>query len=146
MVLVVLSVKSQNQQQFDRLNKTINTTNYCLYKFKKEKNIAIITELAGLGAVIYANSEYLNGKFQLAEDYKYDVLAAGDRAQKIRDLTKEYNGKIDHINDNCKILTYVGCGLILSGAILHVHSNRWLERAYVVPLKNGVAVDVRFNF
>lgn len=44
-------------------------------------------------------------------------------------------------------LMYVTGGIfVVTGAILHLNSYKWMKKAYIIPIENGIAVGINIEF
>lgn len=130
----------------DSVSFKIDHTNYCLNKFANENLLAAGLGIIGAGLIFYATDDNINGLKNMQEDLHYLTLVNnGDIEGNIiaqRKLEKQIRKK-QQKND---VLTIAAASTVLIGSVLHIISYRWLKRAYVMPVNNGLAIGVKFKF
>ena len=146
LIIVSSNLLSQKQVQVkDTLDSKIDYTNYCLYKFQKSQKIGMTTTFIGASLIAIGNFSSLNGLDKTTQDYNFNMAVTSDEVAKII-LTEQYGNKLQEIEKRRKTLTTTGGVFVVGGCLLSYISYRWLKNAYVVPIENGVAVGVRYNF
>ena len=130
----------------DTLSFRLDYTNYCLNKFQKENKIGIGSELLGAVLIAVGNLNSLNGTDKATETYDLEVALSGNSLEKTIKAERKYENKLERIDKTKDVLTISGGVLILAGGILHIISYRWLKRAYVVTIDNGIAAGIKLKF
>jgi hypothetical protein len=132
------------QVPYDTLSYRLSYTNYCLYKFQKENMIAFSATIIGAGVVFGASNNSINGIDSANEHWDVMVKIAGSSVEKRIMAERKWEAEIDRLNERNKKMVVAGGVFMLGGGVLHVLSYRWLKRAYLVPIENGIAVQMNF--
>jgi hypothetical protein len=138
-------IAQKNSIEKNTLDSKIDYTNYCLYKFQKSQKIGIGATFIGASLIAIGNLNTLNGLDKATHNYNLDMARTQDAFTQIR-LTAKYEVKLQDIEKKRKTLTTAGGVLAIGGCVLNLISYRWLKKAYVVPIKNGAAIGVKYNF